>query len=61
MFLPLGHEPMFEGKKVLLLEAGPKQNFDQPLPDKFFNRTCSLNAGSVSLLRSESDVNTISL
>jgi len=43
---------MFEGKRVLLLEAGPKQNYNEPLPEKFFNRTCSLNAGAVSLLRS---------
>ena len=53
VILSVGHEPMFEGKKVMLLEAGPKQTFEDPLPEKFYNRTCAISAGSVSLLSSE--------
>jgi hypothetical protein len=48
----VGAEPVFHGKKILLLEAAPNKFVDKP-PEVFLSRTCALSAGSVELLDSK--------
>jgi ubiquinone biosynthesis monooxygenase Coq6 len=51
MAAALGNEPLFKGKKVLLLEGAPNKRLEA-LPEKFASRTCALSVGSVRLLSS---------
>jgi len=45
-------EPLFQDKKVLLLEAAPNK-FMGKLPEVYYSRTCAINAGSAKLLDSK--------
>ncbi|XP_078000689.1 ubiquinone biosynthesis monooxygenase COQ6, mitochondrial-like [Glandiceps talaboti] len=51
MACALGTHPMFEGKKILLLEAAPAKTYSDKLPEKYSNRVCSLNPGTVNFLK----------
>ncbi|XP_070576864.1 ubiquinone biosynthesis monooxygenase COQ6, mitochondrial-like [Ptychodera flava] len=51
MACALGSHPMFEGKKVLLLEASPARIISDQLPENYSNRVCSLNPGTVEFLK----------
>ena len=51
ILLVAGSEPVFENKKVLLLEAAAQRKRQQ-LPDTFGSRVCALSAGTVRLLES---------
>ncbi|XP_002736637.1 ubiquinone biosynthesis monooxygenase COQ6, mitochondrial-like [Saccoglossus kowalevskii] len=52
MACALGSHPMFEGKNILLLEAGPSKTYSDSVPDLYSNRVSSLNPGTVELLKS---------
>jgi len=47
----VGSEPVFKGKRILLLEAAAERNQHQ-LPDSFSSRVCALSAGTIRLLQS---------
>lgn len=47
----LGNNPLFEDKRILLLEAGPSKPFGA-LPKEYSNRTCALSPATVKLLNS---------
>lgn len=51
MACALGHEEVFQDKKILLLEAAP-QKPQFVLPDKYSNRVCALGPSTVDLLSS---------
>ena len=47
----LGHEELLKGKRIVLLEAGPRKSFT--LRDTYNNRTCTLSPASIDLFQSE--------
>ncbi|NXC25969.1 COQ6 monooxygenase, partial [Campylorhamphus procurvoides] len=47
----LGHDIHFHGKKIALLEAGPRKEYDH-MPDSYSNRVSSVSPGSATLLSS---------
>lgn len=50
MACSLGCEPNLHGKKILLLEAGPKKEMDK-VPEVYSTRVSSISPGSATLLR----------
>uniref|UniRef100_A0A8C0BEP3 Uncharacterized protein n=1 Tax=Buteo japonicus TaxID=224669 RepID=A0A8C0BEP3_9AVES len=49
--LILGHDIHFHDKKIALLEAGPRKEYDR-MPDSYSNRVSSVSPGSATLLSS---------
>uniref|UniRef100_A0A8C9N9F1 Ubiquinone biosynthesis monooxygenase COQ6, mitochondrial n=1 Tax=Serinus canaria TaxID=9135 RepID=A0A8C9N9F1_SERCA len=47
----LGHDIHFHDKKIALLEAGPRKEYDH-MPDSYSNRVSSISPGSATLLSS---------
>ncbi|NWU98322.1 COQ6 monooxygenase, partial [Upupa epops] len=47
----LGHDSHFHDKKIALLEAGPRKEYDR-LPDSYSNRVSSISPGSAAFLSS---------
>ncbi|XP_075568494.1 ubiquinone biosynthesis monooxygenase COQ6, mitochondrial isoform X2 [Pelecanus crispus] len=47
----LGHDIHFHDKKIALLEAGPRKEYDR-MPDSYSNRVSSISPGSATLLSS---------
>ncbi|XP_074766030.1 ubiquinone biosynthesis monooxygenase COQ6, mitochondrial isoform X3 [Athene noctua] len=47
----LGHDIHFHDKKIALLEAGPRKEYDH-IPDSYSNRVSSISPGSATLLSS---------
>ncbi|XP_064514788.1 ubiquinone biosynthesis monooxygenase COQ6, mitochondrial isoform X2 [Pseudopipra pipra] len=51
MAAALGHDIHFHDKKIALLEAGPRKEYDH-MPDSYSNRVSSISPGSATLLSS---------
>ncbi|ESO01334.1 hypothetical protein HELRODRAFT_121890, partial [Helobdella robusta] len=51
MAASLGHSKLFEEKRILLLESGPKVLLDKT-PDKYSSQVCSLSGATKDLLNS---------
>lgn len=50
--LILGHDIHFQDKKIALLEAGPRKDYNH-MPDSYSNRVSSISPGSATLLSSK--------
>ena len=51
MLFSSGQEDMLKQKRIILLEAGPRQNFT--LKETYNNRTCTLSPASIALFNSQ--------